>query len=525
MAPTQPAPLPSMPGTVIKLLQMFADPEVCINDVVDTLKTDAALAARILKAANSSTVAATREVSDLNRATMLLGKKTVSTLALSFSLADKSLQDDANAELFKSFWNQSLITGVAASVLAKKYGSLPHGEAFLVGLLSRIGRLGALSFAPEEFGATVEVSNRRGTSVDTAFLTSLGMNCEELTLQYMRSWMLPESFVTLVESMQQAGQRDRDQTAENTEKSETSPDASTSLRVSAALGQFFTGENPGVSLAMIHELMDPFFSDAAEDVETLIADVLEEFGSYSDLLDVDRSEFGTPAELHGRAMSHLTEIMMAPEAAAPATEESRSEVEWLKHRVSHLAEKLTLDSMTSIYNRAYFDMQLERRIAVCSLVNRHVAVLFVDINEFKQVNDVHGHDVGDAVICSVAHSLQAITRKDDVVARYGGDEFVMLCEMSEATGLESQAQRITKATEGLTATCRGLTVNVSLAIGGASALPDGSADFGDRLLRESDEAMYEAKQSRSNPVVRTLSATAAVTEMEESTCQALSQNR
>lgn len=490
-----------MPGTVIKLLQMFSDPEVCIDDVVGTIKADAALAGRILKAANSSTVAARREISDLKQAAMMLGKKTVSTLALSFSLADKSLSDDSHAELFESFWNQSLITGVAASVLAKKYRSMPHDEAFLIGLLSRIGRLGALSFAPEQFAASSEISVRSGTIVDTIPLAKLGMCCEELTLQYMRSWMLPEDFISHVECMQDASHRDR----MLIDREDTATDrvaASTILRVSAAVGQFFTGENTGVALATIHELMDPYFEDSGQCVDELVKEVLEEFSKYSEMLDADRNAFGTPAEMHAHAMSHLTEIMLAPETPVQSSSESISEVDWLKNRVSDLATQLTLDPMTSIFNRSYFDMQLEKSIAVARLVDRYVTVLFVDINEFKQVNDVHGHDVGDAVICSVAKSLKSIVRNSDIVARYGGDEFVILCEMSLSDGLEAQAQRITNATKNLTAECRGLTVEISLAIGGASGSPDGSRDFAERLLRESDEAMYEAKESRCNPVVR-----------------------
>ena len=504
MTVSQPMQLPSMPGTVIKLLQMFSDPDVCIEDVVDTIKTDAALCGRILKAANSSSVAASREVSDLKRAATLLGRKTVSTLALSFSLADRSMETDDYGDLFRTFWNQSIICGVAASRLAKKYRSLRQDEAFLVGLLCRIGRLGALSFAPEQFGACSEVSARSGCCIDTMSLNTMGMNCEELTLEYMRAWKLPPSFVRLVEGMQQAGCRDRQRapTAVNVAVNDVL-DASTILRAAAAIGEFMTGENSGIALATIHELLSPVCSDPDQEIEDLFSEVMEEFVNYGELLDVDTNSLGTPAELHARAMSHLTEIAMAPERDLPSSQDqSTGEVDWLKHRVDELARKLTLDPMTSIHNRSYFDMKLEQRISVARLVNRFVAVLFVDVNEFKKVNDTHGHDVGDEVICAVAHALQDVIRREDLVARYGGDEFVILCEMNDANGLQVQAQRITDAMAGLTVECRGLRLEISLAIGGAIGAADGRREFAAQLLRVSDEAMYEAKQNRSNPVTR-----------------------
>jgi two-component system cell cycle response regulator len=512
MTSLQTSSLPSMPGAVIKLLQMFADPEVCMDDVVETIKSDAALTCRILKAANSSTVAASREVSDLKRAAMLLGKKTVSTLALSFSLADRSMPGDAHSDLFKSFWNKSLITGVSASVLSKRYGGLQHDEAFLVGLLSGIGRLGALSFAIDEFASSASDCVRTGTSIDTIVLPSMGMSCEELTLQYMRAWTLPKSLIDLVESMQESGRRDRSRAAEHVRPSRPNDlNASNSLRVAACVGQFVTGENTGVALATVHELMADVLTGSADSVDSLIAKVLEEVAAYGEMLDADVTSFGSPAELHAHAMTLLTEILLTPESEVPVSKESVTEMDWLNLRFSQLTEQLTLDSMTNIYNRSYFDMQLGKRIAIARLTNKNVAVLFVDINEFKQVNDVYGHDVGDVVICSVANSLKAIVRKNDVVARYGGDEFVLLCEMLESSGLDAQAQRISVATANLTAECREHTIRVSLAIGGAVGVPDSSTDFGERLLRSADEAMYEAKQSRCNPVVRIFQADLAAT--------------
>lgn len=480
---------------------MFADPEVCIDDVVDTIKTDAALAGRILKAANSSSNHVSREVSGLKQAAVLMGKKTISTLALSFSVTDKSLSEGPDGDLFKAFWSQSLMTGVAASLLAKKYRTLPHDEAFLAGLLSRIGRLGALTFAAEQFTNAANECAQNGVSIDTVFLPDMGMTCEQITLAYMQSWLLPESFISYVELMHDASERDRMQLCGRSRTEDSAPDVSTVFRVAAAMGQFFTGENTGVALATIYELMDPYLEEV-EAVDELLHQVLEEFNSYSKLLEIDRSGFATPAELHSQAMAHLTEIMMAPEVETPDTEESISEVKWLKRRVTDLTAKLTQDSMTSIYNRSYFDMQLEKSVALAALENRFLTVLFVDINEFKQVNDLHGHDVGDAAICAVANKLKATVREKDIVARYGGDEFVILCKMTERDGLEAQAQRVTAMTEGLTACCRGISINISLAIGGASGPSDGTKDFAERLVRESDEAMYEAKQRRSNPVVR-----------------------
>lgn len=502
MNANRPAPLPSMPASVIKLLQAFADPEISINEVVDIIKTDAALSGRILKAANSSAMAATREVADLKRAAILLGKKMVSTLALSFSLADKSMEDGPSAALFESYWHQSLMTGVAASVLAKRYGTLRRDEAFLTGLLSRFGRLSAISFAPDEFRSCLEVSSRLGCSADAIQLHSFCMSCEEVTLQHLRSWMLPAWFIAHIEDMQVAEKADRNLEPEAVADSRGSiMTAATVLRAANAIGEFITGESPGIALAKLQELLKPVMADADGETEPLITEVMQEFSSYNELLAVNKKEFGTPAELHARAMSHLTEIMLAPESPDPICEQAASETDWLKNRLNLLAEKLTLDAMTSLKNRSYFEAQLEQRIADARLVNNHVAVLFIDINDFKTINDTCGHDVGDKAICHVAESLRRTSRRTDVVARFGGDEFVILTEVSMREQLVGHASRLSSTLGSLTMATDGRNLTISLAIGAAFGIPDGAHDFAERLLKAADKAMYSAKQSRVNPVI------------------------
>lgn len=503
--------LPSMPGTVVRLLQMFSDPEIGMNDVIDVVRTDAALSARILKAANGSSVGTANEVTDLSRAAMLLGRKTISTLALSFALAENSLKTGPQGDLFKQFWSQSLLTGVAASVLSKRFGTSNPDEAFLVGLLSHIGRLGALSFAADEYRTNVEYAAKENISIDTLFLSASGMSCEELTLQYMRAWSLPVVFLEAIEAMQIASKADR---KEGRASEAQDIDQTTVLRLAEAIGRFFTGENTGVSLATLHELLAESCDDVAAEVDRLNANVMEEAVNYGQLLEADFSNIPAPEELRIQAMSQLAEIMMQPDFVASA-ERPENEIDWLKQRVSQLSQKLTIDPMTRVYNRAHFEEALKQRVAAARLSNTYVGLLFVDINEFKQVNDNYGHDVGDAAIIAVANALNTKTRSTDVVARYGGDEFVVLCECNSRDGLHPPANRLAKDTANIVAECCNHEINLSIAIGGAIGMPHGNS-FEAHLLKAADEAMYEAKKTRSSPQIRFISAATCELALSES---------
>lgn len=516
--------LPSMPGAVIRLLQVFSDPDVSVDDVVDILRTDPALASRILKAANSSMVGASRPTSELKRAAMMLGKKTVTTLALSFSLEDRSLTDGAQSKLFNQYWIQSFVTGITSSLLAKKYRCVGTDEAFVVGLLSRVGRLGALTFAGDEYATAVNQSEQSGREVDRVELNKLGASCEQLTQTYLEAWKLPEQFRNQIIAMtasaddDRAGLVDRRQVTADLQPGEL-------FRIASAAGNLYVGENAGIALATLHELLEKLGGNTDQRLDELMADVLEEFSGYADMLDMPADSVGTAASLREQATSQLIEITMRAEqpqrdeteiqsgsdatvSSEPTddtpTEQMHSEMDWLRRRVEDLAKQLTIDPMTKVFNRQYFDRHLESVIVRCRASELPASVLFVDVNKFKTINDTFGHQVGDSVICSVADALAENVREDDIVARYGGDEFVVLCQTTQLSGLDAQAARLDDRLTGLSVKHAGQELQISLAIGGATGIPATETDFDRRLLHEADLAMYDAKQAGAAPVVRIL---------------------
>lgn len=164
----------------------------------------------------------------------------------------------------------------------------------------------------------------------------------------------------------------------------------------------------------------------------------------------------------------------------------QSENETLAHQASH-------DSLTGLPNRAYFEGRLIRTLRSAAKVNERVAVLFLDSDRFKDINDNFGHAAGDAVLVAVATRVRAQLRDDDLVARLGGDEFAIL--LSPLHKLED-AQRIADkiiASMDMPIPLPGHTqVVTSLSIG-IAIYPDHGATPG-ALLHAADAAMYQAKR-------------------------------
>ena len=164
----------------------------------------------------------------------------------------------------------------------------------------------------------------------------------------------------------------------------------------------------------------------------------------------------------------------------------QSENETLAHQASH-------DSLTGLPNRAFFEGRLIRALRSAAKVNERVAVLFLDSDRFKDINDSFGHAAGDAVLVAVADRVRAQLRENDLVARLGGDEFaVLLAPLHKAEDAQRIADKIISSMDVPIPLPGGTEVLTSLSIG-IAIYPDHGATPG-ALLNAADAAMYQAKR-------------------------------
>ena len=151
------------------------------------------------------------------------------------------------------------------------------------------------------------------------------------------------------------------------------------------------------------------------------------------------------------------------------------------------------DELTGLFNRRHFNSELDRLASDCELTGVPLSLAFIDLNEFKLINDVHGHEAGDAALQSVAHCLVELVGDRGIVARTGGDEFgVLLPGMSEgsAKGLFGAACRTMPVSLG------GKTLRVEGTVGIAAL--DVAAGVPE-MLRRADDDLYERKRARNRP--------------------------
>jgi len=168
-----------------------------------------------------------------------------------------------------------------------------------------------------------------------------------------------------------------------------------------------------------------------------------------------------------------------------------------------LEQLATTDPLTGIANRRKMTEQIAQELERARRFHHPLSLLMIDIDHFKRINDTYGHEVGDQAIIQTATLLTASLRAVDMVARFGGEEFVLLMPETHIAVAVHAAERLrARAAELRVRTEFGVEVELTISIGVAAADPHGTPDTPSSLLVRSDKALYRAKKEGRNRVVQ-----------------------
>jgi diguanylate cyclase (GGDEF)-like protein len=198
----------------------------------------------------------------------------------------------------------------------------------------------------------------------------------------------------------------------------------------------------------------------------------------------------------GFVMSEVTStrnLGFVDEAVRDTIARLLDENETLKARIAALERLADTDQLTPLPNRRALVREAERAIARVARYGTPAALMYVDVDNLKAVNDAHGHAAGDAALNHLAGLLRAELRAGDFVARIGGDEFALIVEPVDAAAADAKASTLGQAAAGGNFIWQGATVSVGISIG--VTMID-AADTVDALLARADARMYAAKSGQ-----------------------------
>lgn len=489
--------LPSLPAVAVRLLELSRDPDASIKDIVNTVKSDPAIAARILKTTNSTYFGFSCKVASIERAVPLLGVTSVIGMTLSFALSQDASQPGRLGEYFQAFWKQSVVQAATAEVLGNKHTGTTDCDYFLAGLLIDLGRLAMLRAIPDEYVPVIKAAATDRRSLCEIETETFGINHAQVGYKMLSDWNLPESLQRAIEKHHAELDDLRSLDGEPTF------DVVKATAVAAAVGDLFCSPNDGMAFLRLQELSKELYGFTEEALMEFLDEVKPRIEAASEVLEIDTGEIQSPLDLMAEANSRLAELAVqesvAHTQAVAQSHLSEHEVIRLEKTNQLLQIQALRDPLTGVYNRQFFDDALEHEVQRGGQAASSVGVIFADIDHFKQINDQHGHQFGDRVLERVAWLLERMLRDNDVTARYGGEEFVVLVHEPTEDGLERVAERLRSRIEIEDFEFDGIRVPVTISVGGALVIPRrDEKGLSARLVAAADEAMYESKRNGRN---------------------------
>lgn len=489
--------IPTLPSVALRVLEKVSSPSCTLDAVGEIIRQDPALCGLILKTLNSALYSFSRAVTSVDKALVMLGLTRVRSLILTLYLPAIRNNSPAPA-ILSDFWKSSVIGAIITRELSTRYSRRDPESDLLAALMRDLGQLILISGRPVEYtqllGTTKNHSHDQVTELE---LSKFGVTHAQISAALLRGWRLPDSMTRAIE-WHHVPEKAENADAETYTRTQL-------LHFSSIASDFLTRPHiPGLRERLL-ETADAVFAMNENMLSDFLAPLAEKAKQMAAYMNVDLGPELNFVDILMNASQELVRLTMEASLQSireqESTRQAEREAEQWRDRAVKLREQTTRDALTGLHNRAFLVEALARNLQRAKRTHQGVGLLFIDLDGFKPVNDRFGHAAGDVVLKEVAAQLRTNLRDDDVVARFGGDEFCILLKESTEDGVRTVGERIVRALNQLPLEFAGEQCRIGASIGAAYTVPWVSGTHGDKLMDFADQAMYQAKRAGKNRVV------------------------
>lgn len=478
--------LPTPPAVAIRVLELTRDPNATIADIGKLIQNDPALSAKVLKTVNSSLFGLPQQVSRIDRALGLMGLNAAKSLVLGFSLVDSTKSAKGAGLDLQAHWRRSIYSAAGARHLATLTKVCDPDEAFTAAVFQDMGVLAAAMALNDAYAPALAAAGTQHDLLPAVETKVLGIDHAQIGAALMERWKMPAAYVNAVRWHHAPDQAPQDVRR-----------LAQVVYLGGVIAESLNSPQPMQHVAWMMVNIGTWFTGVGIDVKEILTRAAD---GAAELAKVFEKDIGQSPNIQAILAEASEEAM----AAQIATQREAAE---LARKNDELAKAALTDGLTKIANRKAFDPDLITKFEICQSSDMPLAVLFIDGDKFKSVNDRFGHPAGDAVLVELAKRINTAVADSGKAYRYGGEEFAVIAPALDAAGAAELAERVRKAVESPAFNLKGVpgapdTLPVTVSIGVANTDPKHKSRFanGTEVVKAADEAVYTSKQNGRNRV-------------------------
>ena len=484
--------LPILSPMAVRIIHLMNNEDTTDSQLAEIIIKESALAIKLLKIVNSSLYSFKKEITNIRTAISLLGMRSVSSIALSVLIID-SLKNNNSIFNLADFWEKSLFTAVTAQLLAHYSNFHLMEECFIVGLLADISYIFLNQNHNTEFKTIFQEEDKiKQISLELEFF---GITHAEISALILKKSNLPSLLWNPIK-YHHTGNTDFFKESEETNRIVSILQSAT-LITDMFYDKKILDTNIKDKISKSIKINDTVFDNLLLHIPAVVEET-------SVFFDIESQKIPSYITMLKRANQELIKINLSYGELVKDLKKEQERSKKLSDKLEETNKKLLeialKDPLTGAYNRRFLNERLDEEIAKVKRYKTQLLIITCDIDHFKNVNDTYGHNNGDIVLKRIVLLMKMITRKEDFVARTGGEEFAILCHSTNEEDGIIIAEKIRALIE-ITPfkLAEGQIINITMSFGVAVY----STDFVkvNDFIKLADDRLYKAKETGRNKVV------------------------
>jgi len=484
--------LPAMPAVAMRILEAIRKDDLSFPEMGRIIQSDPALAAKILGVANSSFYASQSKVETIERALSVLGLSTLKSISLSFAISSEMMRTTCESFDQNQFWRRSVTAAVAANMLAPLFRR-QREDLFVTSLLQDIGVVVLAGAFPERYKEVLSEKRRTRQPIHEIERQTLGTDHCEVGAEILRRWNIPEPIWIPIR---------------HHHDSESAPPEwrvlSEILFLSNRIASLYHGDFGSKRFNEVHEALGTRCGLPGQAITELIDGVATRTLEILQLFGVTKGDMVPLSRVLQEANEELSKINISHEMLVVEYRRAKQKAERLSLELAEATERLrelsVRDGLTGLLNHRRFQETLGDHFENARCNGKGFSMILLDLDQFKRINDQHGHLEGDRVLVGVAEAIRKVLREGEVVSRFGGEEFAILLPGKGLAAAVDVAERIREAVAALTLkvgdSVLQVTISAGVAVCDPAQLPDGKS----AVIEEADRGLYRSKLHGRNQV-------------------------